>query len=115
MNDHLARQILALLDFSIWSILEERVNATSLYSVEDLKRTLLREWERIPDEFVQISADSFVDRLRRCIKVKSDIFEQHLSLRKFIVCRRFSNPCLFRAIKYNRLSRYFQFYNILSE
>ena len=26
------------LDFSVWSILEERVSGTSLYSVEDLKR-----------------------------------------------------------------------------
>ena len=34
------------LDFSIWSQLEERVNATSLRSVDDLKRILLREWEK---------------------------------------------------------------------
>ena len=33
------------LDFSIWSQLEERVNATALRSVDDLKRILLREWE----------------------------------------------------------------------
>ncbi|KAI6650908.1 Carnitine O-palmitoyltransferase 1, liver isoform isoform X2 [Oopsacas minuta] len=41
---------LNLLDFSIWSILEERVNATLHRSVEVLKSTLLREWSKIPDD-----------------------------------------------------------------
>ena len=63
------------LDFSIWSILEERVNATPHRSVEDLKSKLLREWSKIPDEHVCASVDSFIVRLKSCIKAKGDIFE----------------------------------------
>ena len=63
------------LDFSIWSQLEERVIATSLHSVDDLKRAQLREWERIPQEHVRASVNSFINRLKRCVKAKGDIFE----------------------------------------
>ncbi|KAI6651313.1 hypothetical protein LOD99_5279 [Oopsacas minuta] len=56
------------LDFSIWSILEERVNATPHRSVEVLKSTLLREWSNILDEHVCASVDSFIVRLKSCIK-----------------------------------------------
>ena len=63
------------LDFSIGSILEERVNATPHRSVEDLKSKLLREWSEIPDEHVCASVDSFIIRLKSCIKEKGDIFE----------------------------------------
>ena len=63
------------LDFYIWSQLEEVVNATALHSVYDLKRVLLREWERIPQEHVHASVNSFIDRLKRCVKAKGYIFE----------------------------------------
>ncbi|KAI6656076.1 hypothetical protein LOD99_11337 [Oopsacas minuta] len=63
------------LDFSIWSILEERVNAKPHRSVEVLKRTLLRERSKIPDEHVCASVDSFIVRLKSSIKAKGDIFE----------------------------------------
>ena len=53
----------------------ERINATPHRSVEDLKSTLLREWSNIPDEHVRASVDSFIVRLKSCIKAKGDILE----------------------------------------
>ena len=63
------------LDFSIWSILEERVNCKKYRSLADLRQALIREWEKIPQEHVWSSVESFIDRLRRCVKAKGDIFE----------------------------------------
>ena len=53
------------LDFSMWSILEERVNCKKYPSLADLRQALLREWEKIPQEHVWSSVESFIDRLRR--------------------------------------------------
>ena len=36
---------------------------------------LIREWDRIPAEYVRASVDSFVGRLKKCIKAKGDVFE----------------------------------------
>lgn len=63
------------LDYSIWGILEARVNAKRHCSVESLKRTLLREWDRLPMETVRAAIDSWPDRLRAAIKEKGGRFE----------------------------------------
>ena len=53
----------------------EKVNSKRHQSLDELKRTLAREWEKIPEDTVRSSVNAFVGRLRSCIKSKGDIFE----------------------------------------
>ena len=63
------------LDFSIWSILEDRVNCQKYQNLADLKRALTREWEKIPQEHIRSSVESFLVRLQMCVQAKGGIFE----------------------------------------
>ena len=49
------------MDFSIWSILERKVCVRSHRSLEFLKKSLVREWHRIPQEVLSASAGGFIN------------------------------------------------------
>ena len=63
------------LDYSIWSILEDRVCSKRYASAHDLKVALTREWQKIPEDHVRASVDAFITRLKACVKARCDIFE----------------------------------------
>src|SRR5215469_11913072 len=62
-------------DYEIWSKLEEKVCSKPHTSVEALKRSLLREWERFPMETVRACIADWRNRLQRCIDAKGGNFE----------------------------------------
>ena len=63
------------LDYCIWGILEAKVNAKRHTSIESLKATLLREWDRLPMENVRAAIDAWPKRLRAVRKNKGGRFE----------------------------------------
>jgi len=63
------------MDYSIWSILEARACAKSHKSLELLKQSLQREWDRISVEEVRRVAENFLARLKLCIGAKGGHFE----------------------------------------
>lgn len=63
------------LDYSIWGILEARVNAKRHNSIESLKATLLREWDRLSMENVRAAIDIWPKRLRAARKNRGGRFE----------------------------------------
>lgn len=63
------------LDYSIWGILEARVNARRHISVESLKQTLLKEWEKLSMEDVRAAIDTWPTRLSQVNKAKGGRFE----------------------------------------
>ncbi|KAI6650011.1 hypothetical protein LOD99_6226 [Oopsacas minuta] len=67
---------LNLLDLSIWTILEDKVDLKKYQSIEELKGTLTREWEKIPEDHLRASIDSFIRCLRNCLSAKGDILER---------------------------------------
>ena len=52
------------LDYSIWGILETRVNAKRHNSIESLKATLLKEWDRLSMENERAAIDIWPKRLK---------------------------------------------------
>ena len=56
------------MDFSLWSILETKACAKSHKSVDSLKKSLLKEWSRIPQETMRAAVNAVPDRLRAVIK-----------------------------------------------
>ena len=63
------------LDYSIWGILEAKVNAKRHTSIESLKATLLREWDQLPMENVSAAIDAWPKRLRAVKSHKGNRFE----------------------------------------
>jgi hypothetical protein len=66
------------LDFSIWSVLEQRVSATTHTSVESLKTALMRAWDKITMEELAACVENFEKRLRACIRAGGGYFEHSL-------------------------------------
>ena len=59
---------LNLMDFSLWSILETKACAKSHKSVDSLKKSLLKERSRIPQETMRAAVNAVPERLRAVIK-----------------------------------------------
>ena len=65
------------LDFAIWSILEAKVCASRHYSLDSLKASLQREWQRIPQEVLRTSTEAFRKRLDLVITARGGYIEQY--------------------------------------
>lgn len=63
------------LDYSIWGILEARVNAKRHRSIESLKTALIKEWDNLPMEMVRNSIDSWIPRLNAVVQKKGGRIE----------------------------------------
>lgn len=64
------------LDYDLWSKLETMACSKPHTSVEALKKSLLKSWEKFSMEWVRASIDQWRDRLRRCVKAKGGNFEE---------------------------------------
>lgn len=63
------------MDYSLWSILEARACAKRHNSVEELKRSLTREWARISQDELRGAAKNFRTRLELCVAAQGGHFE----------------------------------------
>ncbi|KAI6646352.1 hypothetical protein LOD99_9223 [Oopsacas minuta] len=63
------------LDFSMWSILESSACSKSHNSIESLKQSLTREWEKIPQEMLRTVVWAVPGRLKAVIKKKGGYIE----------------------------------------
>lgn len=63
------------MDYSVWSILESRACAKPHKSLEALKQSLRREWDRISPEELRPIAKNFTKRLGLCIAAQGSHFE----------------------------------------
>ena len=64
------------LDFCLWSILEKEACATVHNNTEALKKSLEREWAKIPQETIRAAVKSFRGRLERIIAAKGGHIEK---------------------------------------
>lgn len=63
------------LDYSIWGILEAKVNSSRHKSIDSLKTKLLREWAALSMDIVRKAIDSWPMRLRAVIQKRGGRFE----------------------------------------
>ena len=63
------------LDYSIWSILEQKACRQQHNSIQSLKRALVRAWDEISLETINKIVDDFPKRLRKCIEANGGHFE----------------------------------------
>ena len=57
------------MDFCVWSLLETKACLVSHTSAEALKRSLLREWSKIPLGQIRASIEDFRRRIEKVIEV----------------------------------------------
>jgi len=67
---------LSPMDYSIWGILQEEACSNPHQSVQALKESLIKAWDKIPLETVQKAVDDFPKRLSMCIGAKGGYFEK---------------------------------------
>ena len=63
------------INFSIWSILETKAWAKPHSSVEALKKSLHREWVKIPQNTLRAAVEAFPERLKKVVGVKGGYIE----------------------------------------
>ncbi|VDO70875.1 unnamed protein product [Heligmosomoides polygyrus] len=66
------------MDYSVWSIMEQKISTTRYDTVEQLKSALLRSWDEITAEQCATIISDFPKRLRKCIEAKGGNFEHLL-------------------------------------
>uniref|UniRef100_A0A914DZ64 Uncharacterized protein n=1 Tax=Acrobeloides nanus TaxID=290746 RepID=A0A914DZ64_9BILA len=66
---------MVFLEYSIWSILEEKACQKSHPNVESLKRALKKAWKEISLETLEKIADNFPKRLKACVDANGGHFE----------------------------------------
>ena len=66
------------LDFSIWSILEQRACATTHTNINTLKSALRKAWNGITSEELAACVTNFQKRLKACIRARGGHFESFL-------------------------------------
>ena len=65
-------------DFWLWGELQRRVYMKKHKTLESLKRELIRQWDLITNEECVEATNSFIKRLKACVKTKGDNFEHLL-------------------------------------
>ena len=63
------------MDFSIWAILESKVRTKKHTSMGVLKKSIVREWAKIPQDHIRAACNSFIDRLKAIVKAKGGHIE----------------------------------------
>ncbi|WKX93102.1 hypothetical protein Q1695_010826 [Nippostrongylus brasiliensis] len=63
------------MDYSIWSMLKSKACATSDASIDSLKEALKKASEEIDEDVLRAAIDTFLKRLRACIRAKGGHFE----------------------------------------
>ena len=65
-------------DFWLWGELQRRVYMKKHKTLESLRRELIRQWDLITNEECVEATNSFIKRLKACVKTKGDNFEHLL-------------------------------------
>ncbi len=66
---------LNVMDFSIWGILEERACNKKHQSLAELKKSLCKAWNEIPQSEIRAAVESYPKRLKDVIKAKGGNIE----------------------------------------
>lgn len=65
-------------DYSIWSIMQEKVYRTVMTSVDELKRRIVQEWTRLDQTLVARAIGQWRRRLNACVKANGGHFEHKM-------------------------------------
>jgi len=65
-------------DYSIWSVVEERIYQQRIQNTDELRQRLVAVWEDLEQHIVDTAIDQWRRRLTACIRAKGGHFEHSL-------------------------------------
>ena len=65
-------------DYSIWSVMEQRVYQERIPSTDELRQRLLTVWNELEQQIIDNAVDQWRDRLAACVGEEGGHFEYTL-------------------------------------
>ena len=65
-------------DYTVWSVLQERVYRTKISDVDELKRRINSEWAALSHVVIEHAVGEWRQRLRACVRAGGEHFEHML-------------------------------------
>jgi len=65
-------------DYSIWSVVEERIHQQQIQNTDELWQRLVAVWKDLEQHIVDTAIDQWRRRLTACIRAKGGHFEHSL-------------------------------------
>jgi len=65
-------------DYRIWSLLQERVYKTSIMDVDELRRHIAEEWDKLDQRIIDKAVAEWRKRLRVCVAAGGGQFEHKM-------------------------------------
>jgi len=75
MSGHLTHLDLNPVDYTMWSVLQERVYRTKISDVDELKRRINSEWAAVSHTVIERAVGKWHQRLRACVRAGGGHFE----------------------------------------
>jgi len=69
---------LSLIDYKIWSVVQQRVYQSRVHKIDELKQCLVHVWHGIEQTIIDNAIDEWRGRLRAYVWAKGEHFEQML-------------------------------------
>ncbi len=66
------------MDYSVWSVLQQKISGVRFKSTDALKTALQRAWNEITVEQCATIVENFCKRIRKCIEAEGGNFEHLL-------------------------------------
>lgn len=63
------------MDFSVWSVLQDKIGKKTYANVEALKQALRKAWDDLDVKYLRETVKTVSSRLDACIRAKGDYFE----------------------------------------
>jgi len=65
-------------DDRTWNVLQQRVYSKKIQTVDELRQSIIEEWERLDQRVIDNAVKQWRRRLRSCVAAKGGHFEQSL-------------------------------------
>jgi len=65
-------------DYKIWGVLQERVYKTSIKDVDELRRRIDEEWDKLEQRIIDKAVGEWRKRLRACVAAGGGQFEHKM-------------------------------------
>ena len=65
-------------DYKIWDVLQERVYKTSIKDVDELRRRIAEEWDKLDQRIIDKAVGEWRKRLRACVAAGGGQFEHKM-------------------------------------
>ena len=71
---------LNLVDYVIWSVIQQRMYKTRVHDIDELRQRLLHVWCSLEQSLIDDAVDQWMTCLRACVRARGGLIEHTLRL-----------------------------------